>query len=448
MSSAVWGNPGDNTDFIMVGFGFLALEPLASYVGQLLTLIGGKVFAFNFLTFVSFPLAGTTMYLLANYVPRRLTLKVKSANTFKVVLGEHGRLPKLLTSLRQISPAAFLAGIIFAFCPYHFWQSYDHFTLGQIQWLPLFFLAFLIFLEKPSPKRGLWLGLAWALNFLTNLHYGYFTILLAGAYLFSKAILNVGRRFPHPSGICSFTRRVFLAGLPALAIAALAITLWYLRTKIVGSDILEPDFARPLDDVFALSARPWDYLIPAPNHLLLGNWGQEILHKIWSIKENYRYASPFLPERVIYLGIVPLVLAAYSILAKDHRSWVMDYRKKSKIISSTIHHLPSIISLTALLLVLLSLPPFFDFSFGRIHFPNFLLYKIFPFVRVYARLGIVVSMLVALLAAIGIANLNSKKRAVLKFKVGIGNWSWLLVLGIIILVLFEFLPGPHPFCAP
>lgn len=400
MGSSVWGNPGDNTSFLTRGFSSLGLEALVSYEGVLLSALGGRVFAFNFLSFISFPLAGVTMFALAKHV-----------------LGKNGTL----------APALF-AGAVFAFCPYHFWQSYDHMTLGQIQWLPLFFLALLFFLEKPNLKRGILLGLSWNLNFLTNLHYGYFTLLLAGAFILSNFLCHSGEsrsgaagegrlQNPFPNKTDSGQARVTLTGiLSLLVISGLGILLWYYRSKLAQSEILGPGFGRPLDEIFALSARPWDYFIPAPNHLLWGHAGQELLAKIWHLKPDYRFLSPFLPERVIYLGLVPFFFAIYAFL---HPTLKVGLRVGT-------------IVLTIVFLFLLSFPPFFDTSHGRLFFPNYLLAHSFPLVRVYARLGIIVEMLVALLTGLGLYGLLLKGKKYLPYLA-------------FVLLLLEFLPFPHPF---
>ncbi|MFH1896340.1 MAG: hypothetical protein ABH814_02625, partial [bacterium] len=134
LSSSVWGNPGDNSGFLTSGFGGVALEPLVSWTGQLVALLFGNTVAFNLLTFLSFPLAGVTCYCLVEYVGRQMT----DVRRQKTEVKDHPT-----SDIRHPAFVAFVSGLVFSFSPYHFWQSYHHFTLGQVQWLPLFFLALL-----------------------------------------------------------------------------------------------------------------------------------------------------------------------------------------------------------------------------------------------------------------------------------------------------------------
>jgi len=332
LNQTIWGNPGDNTGLITKSFTGLGLEPLAAYTGQVLSLITNSTFAFNLLTFLSFPISGLCMYLLADHVSKKFKTKQSlGLGHWKIRTLSLFRISDLGF---RISGPAFISGFIFTFSPYHFWQSYNHFTLGQIQWFPLFFLALLWFLEKPNPRRGILLGLVWCLNFLTNLHYGYFTLLLAVVFIFSRALFE--KKNP-------FSKQTILSYASFLGILGIILLWWHLRLSNAGTPLIGSGFSRPLDEIFALSARPWDYLIPAPNHFLWGNWGQKLLHNIWNIKQDYRYASPFLPERVVYVGMVPLILASLATFKiKKARPF----------------------ALTAFILLLLSLPPFFDTSHG------------------------------------------------------------------------------------
>ena len=440
LNSITWGNPGDNSAVITKAFNSVYMEILPSYQGRLLSWLFNPKIAFNLLTFISFPLAGLTMYWLVGYVLcnchfDRVYSRVDKSKTNQVKDLSTSRL-----RFARDDVSAFFAGLVFTFSPYHFWQSYEHITLAQIQWLPLFFLALIRFTNKPTPKNGLLLGLAWAINFLTNLHYGYFCLLLAGAYVFSRtATFFVETRFPSLKlgtnvassrrDVACYVSTIAKSLLPAITFSGLVVLLWHLRSKAGGVALAGSGFSRPLDEIFALSARPWDYLIPAPNHWLWGKAGQELLHNLWSIKKDYRYASPFLPERVIYIGFVPLLLALSLISNVIKRLYKKANRQLSKVACGGTRVLTGgsqlrpekvrsgafsnkqvlLLLLTAIAMMILSLPPFFDTSHGRLLLPNYLLAKYFPMVRVYARLGIVVNMLIALLSALGLQKLASKK---------------------------------------
>ena len=101
----------------------------ANYPLLLLTLMQNEIFAYNFIMLMTFPLAGLAMYLLAVYLTRNKW-------------------------------ASFIAGLAYAFCPYHFAHA-SHITLANIQWMPLFIYFFLNYI-----KRGLILMLFSAVYFL------------------------------------------------------------------------------------------------------------------------------------------------------------------------------------------------------------------------------------------------------------------------------------------
>lgn len=414
LNSIIWGAPGDNSLLLAEKFQNITIEPQALWPGIILTGFLGEAATFNFLSFLSFPLSGLTMYWLAKFALKSSYFTGKSVKPLKL-------LPKFE---QQISLPAFFAGFVFAFSPYHFWQSYHHFTLGQIQWLPLFFLALLVFLQKPTFKNSLLLGTTWLLNFFVNLHYGFFTLLLAAIFTLVKSIVE--KKLP-------LSRKSLFPFLLFGGVIIAAATFWQWQLKSFTS-LVVVGFARPLDEIFALSARPWDFLIPAPNHFFLGKPGQEMLDKIWRIKADYRFASPFLPERVIYLGIVPIIFSCiaifkYVIIAKAGI--------RARLIGGSVMTTNfKTLFFTFLIIFLLSLPPFFDFSFGRVYFPNFVLAKLLPQVRVYARIGIIVLMLITLIASLGLEQL-------------IENWKFgkkyhnLLILILCLVLIFEFLPFPN-----
>jgi hypothetical protein len=94
--------------------------PLLGAIGIPLQLLGlNLVTIYNLLLALSFVIAGYGTYLLVKY----------------------------LTGNR---PAAFVSGIIFAFCPYHFAHMLGHLNIASIQWIPLYVLALFKALEKPE----------------------------------------------------------------------------------------------------------------------------------------------------------------------------------------------------------------------------------------------------------------------------------------------------------
>jgi hypothetical protein len=106
-------------------------------------LVSNEVFAYNLFIFLGFFLSGITMYHLAFYITKEKRL-------------------------------SFFAALIYTLCPYHMARSVGHITLANIQWLPLFVLSVVSFLDNQTFRRALMAGVSLALVFVTNYYYGIF----------------------------------------------------------------------------------------------------------------------------------------------------------------------------------------------------------------------------------------------------------------------------------
>lgn len=368
-------------------------EPLLIFVGRILTLAVNYFAAFNILLLLTFPLAGLTTFI-------------------------------LVKKLTESIPAALISGMIFAFCPYHFWHSYAHFSLAQTQWLPVFLLALILFsqlAEVPSfSKRHFlyWLFLlgAYELVLCTCFIYGVMALILAVVWLGGDLLWRVWKR----NKICS--KQFALLLLAFFLVAGLSGYLNLLRFKwlesAAGGGVSHS--GRDIDHALALSARPWDYFVPAHDHPIFGKYVDKIRHIFWSITEDWRMASPFKPEDILYLGFVPFFLAIYSAWAG---------RK-----SLTLQKIIWILVFTAIAFIFLSFPPFLPWRSWRVYFPSAVLFKIFPSFRVFARLGLIVCLMVAILAGYGVKFLWEKLKL---------TWErWAILTLIIFGITFEFLNVP------
>lgn len=368
-------------------------EPLLILAGRFLTIFINYFAAFNVLIILTFPLAGLTTFLLV----RRL-----ASNNL----------------------GAFVSGLIFAFCPYHFWHSYAHFSLAQTQWLPVFLLALILFsqlAEMPSFSRRhllYWLFLlgAYELVLCTCFIYGVMALILVVVWLGGDLLWRVWKR----NKICS--KQFALLLLAFFLVAGLSGYLNLLRFKwlesAAGGGVSHS--GRDIDHALALSARPWDYFVPAHDHPIFGKYVDKIRHIFWSITEDWRMASPFKPEDILYLGFVPFFLAIYSAWAS---------RK-----NLTLQKIIWILVITAIAFIFLSFPPFLPWRSWRMYFPSAVLFKIFPSFRVFARLGLIVCLMVAILAGLGVSFICERLKSSFK-----KSLFFVLVIGGI---SFEFLNVP------
>ena len=93
----------------------------------------------------------------------------------------------LVRHLTGSGPAAAVAGVLFAFCPFVFARS-AHIQLLMTAGLPFSMLAFHRLVDRPGVKRGVTLGLVLAATGLACGYYGLFTGLMVGvAILFYAA---------------------------------------------------------------------------------------------------------------------------------------------------------------------------------------------------------------------------------------------------------------------
>lgn len=428
-STHVWGYVGDNWGSIwqawwekqaaIVGVDH-SITPLVGYpwgtnVGlggvkewlwwgpvKFFTLLLGEVPAFNLVSLLSFPMAGLTCYWLVSFVLER------NRSNHKLP-----RLPKYLTSFAKVSLPAFVSGLVYSFAPYHFWQSYTHISLGQIQWLPLYFLALLYFFEKPNIKSGLLWGVSFGALVYSSFYYTYFVVLVS-----IPLVLLCLARQPR-----LLRQRSAWFGLIALALisAASLVPVYFsiFQGRVVGAagDILHRD----IQDLLSLSLRPWDFIIPAPDHFLFGKFTDLIYAWIRGFSMDFKTISAYLPERVVYVGWVGLLLTGVSAI-----TWVKGGKRGMGGMCGFV----LFFGLLVLLAGLLGLPPFIYFKTHKIVFPAYYLYKLFPMFRVYTRTAVLIQLGIAVLAGFGLQLIFHKiKKLFIKIA---------FTLGVLLLILLEF----------
>jgi len=122
----------------------------------------------------------------------------------------------LAENLTGCQPAAFVAGIIFAFHPYHLFQS-SHPVLVTTQFMPLFALAFIRMLHHPGARRVKQTLLASLWFLLTALSSWHLMLMLAGwavLYLLYELLFERARWAPG-----AFNHLILLVFVVALTIA-------------------------------------------------------------------------------------------------------------------------------------------------------------------------------------------------------------------------------------
>jgi hypothetical protein len=322
-------------------------QPVTDTAGALLARLSGVVAGYNWLVLITFPLAAIAAYLLARHL--------------------------------LLSPAgATVAALAFAFSPFHLAHAAYHPHIAQIQWIPLYLLALWRCLDQATPAAAVFLGLATMAVTLSNFYGGLIAAVItpvaAGAYW-----LVTRRAHPQP------LRRLAVTAISLVLIAAAGLAyVLYAAGDVVAN---HSGFAFPRTDLFAYSAKWWSYLVPPVGHPVLG----AVALQVWTasgVREG-------LLEQQVSLGwgIIALGLVAISV-------WMVRQRPPAPLLYVPVL---VIVAVTALLCSMSPERTIGTFTFAR---PSALLYDIVPMFRSYARFGVVVQLMAALLAGIGVDRLR------------------------------------------
>jgi hypothetical protein len=191
---------------------------------------------------------------------------------------------RLARALTSSNGAAWIAGIIFAFIPYHFMflTALPYLFTG---WIPLLLEALVLFVRLRSWRRAAWLGVAFLMNGLTCINW---FLLMLGPFALSAAMLVVRHRLRRE-------REFWMRGLLALTAASLLLLpfMWpyYMANKLYG-------FRRDAEEVARNSASLVDW-IAAPAY-----------NKVWNGMGNGLAEV----KATLFPGLLPLLLALAALL--------------------------------------------------------------------------------------------------------------------------------------
>jgi hypothetical protein len=184
-------------------------------------------------------------------------------------------------------------------------------------------------------------------------------------------------------------RRLALTTGTLLVVAAVGMAYAWHGASIVVMN--RAAFAFPRDDLYRYSAKWWSYLVPPVGNPWLGTHARQLWTAV-GVHEG-------LLEQQVYLGwgIVALGLVALG-------AWLIHDRQRVP-----FAYVP-VLALVAMAALLCSLSP--DRTIGGFTFvrPSALLYNLVPMFRAYARFGVVVQLMAALLAGVGVDYLSRGTR--------------------------------------
>ncbi|MBI2828731.1 MAG: hypothetical protein HYX77_05610 [Acidobacteria bacterium] len=280
----------------------------------------------------------------------------------------------LARALTARSDAALVAGILFAFCAFRF-AHYSHLELQVTPWMPLGLFWFHRTTATNRLRDGLLTGLAVVLQGLSSLYFGMFF----AALLVCLAVVS------HVAGSASLRRaaRPLLAGALLAAVLLIPVTVPYWQNRAVVGE-------RSEFEVWFYSAVPADYLVPHRQSIY---WGPQV---------------PVRPERELFPGLVPVALAAVGLA-------------------------PPLSAVRVAYLAGLALGVDASFGLNGVIYP-FLYGWVPPFrgLRVPARFGVIVALVLSVLAGYGVARIVGRMKRPL--------WRHATVVAIVLAALVEARP--------
>ncbi|HZY40640.1 MAG TPA: hypothetical protein VFF59_01430, partial [Anaerolineae bacterium] len=128
-----------------------------SFIWIPLAALFGDIAAYNLTILLTFILSGYTMFLLAEYL-----------------IEKHDARSRLQDSTFRAPPSAIpalIAGLVYAFAPYHFSQSLGHVSLASVQWFPLLALFTLKTVRERAWRNALAVGAITGLITATRLQF-------------------------------------------------------------------------------------------------------------------------------------------------------------------------------------------------------------------------------------------------------------------------------------
>jgi hypothetical protein len=345
-------------------------QPITDIAGALLARLSGPVAAYNWLVLLSFPLSAAAAYLLARHL--------------------------------ALSPAAAaLAGIAYAFSPFHVAHAAYHLHIAQTQWLPLYLLALWRCLDRASPASVALLGAATLAVTLSNFYAG-----LIAAVITPVAVAAYWAAMCRTSSRSMRGLGITVGSLVLMAACGMAYASHTAHAVVENGAA----FASPRVDLFRYSAKWWSYLVPPVEHPLLGM----AAHRVWDavgVREGLLEQQVSLGWGIIALGLIAVIRWAVPTAASARlvgvRSAVESERGQPvrDAQRAPLACVP-VLALIAVAGLVCSLSPertIGGFTFVR---PSALLFDIVPMFRSYARFGVVVQLMAVLLASIGVDQLR------------------------------------------
>ena len=336
-------------------------------ISALLQVFSNATIAYNLAIWLIFPVAGLGMYWLARYVTRSRA-------------------------------AAWMAGLIYAFAPYHMTQALGHPHLSYVQFIPFAMLFILKTIETPRLRYVAGAIVALVLTAYAGPHLLVVTLTWLAIFLPCEFIAQ--RRRVQRSVLLALG--IILIGTVVLSLPLVLPAVSDVAQGQSAEELQTGDFDNTQTDALAL-------LIPTRYHPVFGE-------SLAAIYRDLGKNNQWMP----YLGWLALLLGVVGVIAQRRRSigWLI----------------------SGLAAIILALGP--QLRFGGVMYPIALpftlLQNIFPFsfLRSPDRFNLIVSLPLAILAAYGLA-------AILQ-RLSSSTARFAITVLASLVILFEYLSVPYP----
>jgi hypothetical protein len=321
--------------------------------------------------------------------------------------------------------AALGMGLIYMFCPYALTRAKYHYTLVGIFIFPLVLYTLLNLKDSPSRKNKIIYFLAMLL--VLNIH-PYYTCMVQFmiALLFLCYIIRVAKKgkktFKESFAIIKDSLILTIA---ALIIAAI---LFYFQLAAANGGL--EAIIRREGDLYNYAAHTWNYFLPSPHSAFFGGVSQQfIIGKVFPTN---------IEEYVLFLGYTNMGFALVGLVFWFLRRFSKLARNITESVQESANWLISFSIFLGIASFVFSLQPTIKVGDHTFYMPSWFIYKLFPYLRVYSRFGVLVFFSLTLISGAGLTflgrSLRSKGTLV----------SCLTLTFLIVLMLAEFVEFERP----
>ena len=289
------------------------------------------------------------------------------------------------------------SGIIFAFCPYQFARIWQHLGLSYNEFMVFSLYALILLRENPKRRNYVLFFLSLLLLLSFDFSLILFGFIALCAFIIYSVIYRLANKklYPKTLGLNYVKKAISIAMLVILILffQYLPLIKNLFKSSTLGVSSAYNLYHRPFEDLFAQSAKPLSYFLPAVVHPIFGKFTEQFL--------GSQLYGASVTEHTLYLGWIPLALAFVAF-----RRWRIK-RKQSMVHSPQStedgeNFYIGFFIFLAIVAWLFSQPPWWKIGPVRVFMPSYFMYKVLPMYRAYCRFGIVLMLAVAVLAGFGL----------------------------------------------